>query len=107
MLYQKTRNEEFLNSAQAYLDFSLSCNEQIYQCNFSHKIAWAASLVYECTGDEKYLRVIEIISDHFIANQRNGMWYSEDINSSYDQSAEIACWFLEIVKNIRTEVIIQ
>jgi hypothetical protein len=107
LLYKKTRNEEFLNAAKAYLDFSLSCNEQIYQCNFSHKIAWAASLIYEFTGDEKYLRVIERISDHFIANQRNGMWYLEDIDTSYDQSAEIACWFLDVVKNIRNEIIIQ
>lgn len=101
MLYDKTKNEDFLNASKAYLDFSLSCNEQIYQCNFSHKTAWAASLIYACTGEKKYLHIIERISDYFIANQsKNGMWFSDDINSSYDQSAEIACWFLDIVKNI-------
>lgn len=100
ILYKKTKNEKYLNAAKAYLDFSLSCDKSIYECDFSHKIAWAASFIYECTGDGRYLTVIDKISDYFIAKQKNGMWFSEDINSSYDQSAEIACWFLDIVKNV-------
>jgi len=100
MLYKKTQNSDFLNAAKAYLDFSLSCDRSVYECDFSHKIAWAASLIYECTGDDKYLTVIDKISDYFIKKQKDGMWFPEDINSSYDQSAEIACWFLDIVKSI-------
>jgi hypothetical protein len=102
ILYKRMKNEKFLNAAKAYLDFSLSCDKSVYECNFSHKIAWAASILYECTGDEKYLNVIEKISDFFIKNQqKNGMWYTEDLDESYDQSAEIACWFLEITNNIK------
>lgn len=101
MLYKKTKNLDFLTAAKSYLDFSLSCDKSVYACDFSHKIAWAASLVYECTGDVKYLAVIDKIADHFIAKQqKDGMWFSDDINASYDQSAEIACWFLDIVKNV-------
>lgn len=101
ILYKKTRNREFLIAAERYLNFSLSCDKSVYACDFSHKIAWAASLIYECTGNSKYLLVIDRIANHFIAKQQaSGMWFSEDINSSYDQSAEIACWFLDIVKNI-------
>jgi hypothetical protein len=99
LLYKKTNNLEFLNAAKSYLDFSLSCDKSIYSCNFSHKIAWAASLLYECTGEKKYLTVIDKITDYFISNQKNGMWFTDDINASYDQSAEIACWFLDIIKN--------
>lgn len=102
ILYKKTRNTDFINAAKAYLDFSLSCDKNVYACDFSHKIAWAASLVYECTGEDKYLTVIDKISDYFISKQKNGMWFPEDTNSSYDQSAEIACWFLDIVKNINS-----
>jgi hypothetical protein len=104
MLYKKTKNETYLQSAIAYLDFSLSCDESVYQCDFSHKIAWAASIIYECTQDAKYLVAIEKITDYFIKKQKNGMWFSEDINKSYDQSAEIACWFLDIVKNINNSL---
>lgn len=103
MLYKHTKNQDFLTAAKAYLDFSLSCDKSVYACDFSHKIAWAASLIFECTGDPKYLVVIDKIADHFIGKQQeNGMWFSNDINASYDQSAEIACWFLDIVKNVNS-----
>lgn len=103
ILYKKTNDPKYLKAAKAYLDFSLSCDASVYQCNFSHKIAWAASLVYECTGDKKYLEVIAKITDYFIKQQsNNGMWFPEDTNSSFDQSAEIACWFLDIAKNINS-----
>lgn len=99
-LYEKIKDETYLKAAKAYLEFSLSCDESVYQCDFSHKIAWAASIIYKCTHDTRYLLAIEKITDHFIAKQKNGMWFAENINNSYDQSAEIACWFLEIEKNI-------
>jgi hypothetical protein len=102
LLYKRTKNLEFLDAAKSYLDFSLSCDKSVYSCDYSHKIAWAASLLYRCTGDEKLLVVIDKISDYFIANQKNDMWFTNDINASYDQSAEIACWFLDIVKNVKS-----
>jgi len=100
ILYKKTQNIDFLDAAKSYLDFSLSCDKSVYACDFSHKLAWAASLIYECTGDVKYLEVINRISNYFIEKQDQALWFSDDINNSYDQSAEIACWFLDIVKNI-------
>lgn len=100
ILYKRTKDLNFLNAAKTYLDFSLSCDQSVYSSNFSHKLAWAASHIYECTGEDKYLEVIDKISNYFIAKQKNGMWFLDDINVSYDQSAEIACWFLECVKNI-------
>ncbi|MHB1949410.1 MAG: hypothetical protein ACYCQI_15005 [Gammaproteobacteria bacterium] len=102
LLYKKTGEERFLTAAKAYLDFSLSCDKSVYECNFSHKIAWAASLIYASTGDAKYFKAIEKIGNYFIAIQSdNGNWFSsEDINTQFDQSAEIACWFFEINKNL-------
>jgi len=102
LLYKKTNDSKFLNATKLYLDFSLSCDQSVYSCNFSHKIAWAASLLYECTGEEKYLTVIDKITNYFMENQKDGMWFSGEINTSYDQSAEIACWFLDIVKNVNS-----
>ena len=102
LLYKKTNHLEFLNAAKSYLDFSLSCDKSVYSCNFSHKIAWAASLLYECTGEERYLAVIDKSTSYFLASQGDNMWFTDDINASYDQSAEIACWFLDIVENINS-----
>lgn len=101
LLYKKTSNEIFLEAAKEYLNFSLSCNKNIYQCDFSHKIAWAASIIYEYTLDFNHLRAIEKISNYFINKQKNGIWFNEDTCTSYDQSAEIACWFLNIVNNLK------
>lgn len=101
MLYKKTDNKKFLEAAQGYLNFSLSCEKSVYECNFSHKLAWAASILYEITGDSKYLLIIEKIANHFMSTQSSsGVWYEDDTNASFDQSAEIACWFFDIVKNI-------
>jgi hypothetical protein len=102
LLYKETNRKEFLSAAKSYLDFSLFCDESVYSCDFSHKIAWAASLLYECTGDKRYLAVIDKITSYFLEKQENGMWFTSDINASYDQSAEIACWFLDIAKNINS-----
>lgn len=100
LLYKKTADEKFLNFAIQYLDFSLSCNQSIYQSNFSHKIAWAASILYEITKDKRYLDAIEKITTHFIENQSEvGIWYT-DHNTTFDQSPEIACWFLNIARNL-------
>jgi hypothetical protein len=101
-LYQQTQDEDFLLAAKTYLDFSLSCDRSVYSCDFSHKIAWAASLLYECTAEEKYLQAIEKITSYFIEKQREGVWFHEDSLSSFDQSAEIACWFVDIEKNLNS-----
>ena len=75
LLYQATGNQNFLKAAKEYLDFSLSCHENVYQCNFSHKIAWAASIVYSIIPENKYLEAIQRITDYFINNQSNtGIW---------------------------------
>ncbi|MEE9451231.1 MAG: hypothetical protein V3V61_00575 [Gammaproteobacteria bacterium] len=103
LLHEKTKDKKFIEGAKAYLNFALSCDENVLSCNFSHKLAWAASILYKITGDAKYLTSITTITDYFISRQsREGMWYLEDdINTAYDQSAEIACWFMDIVKNLQ------
>lgn len=102
LLYKKTQNKKYLQAAKMYLDFALTCHQSIFESNYSHKIAWAASIIYGLTGEQKYYTAIEKITDHFIKTQsKNGLWYENDIYSSYDQSAEIACWFLDISNNLK------
>jgi hypothetical protein len=102
ILFENMGEMKFLKAAQLYLDFALSCDISLYKCNFSHKIAWAASILYKITQDQKYLIAIEKITDYFISTQSDkGIWYTNaDINTQLDQSAEIACWFLNIHKNL-------
>lgn len=98
LLYQSTQDVRYLESAKAYLDFALSSHQGVYRCKFSHKLAWAASIVYSITGEEPYLEAVERIITYFMEMQsEEGMWFlSDDVNVAYDQSAEIAAWFFDI-----------
>ncbi|HEY2566752.1 MAG TPA: hypothetical protein VGH95_03490 [Candidatus Aquirickettsiella sp.] len=102
LLFQRTKDEKFLDAAHRYVDFVLSCHENIFSSNFSHKIAWACSVLFSIRPDEKLKSPMNFISHHFLASQsKEGIWFlDQDINTAYDQSAELACWFLEIAKNI-------
>ena len=102
LLYENTKEKKYFEAANTYLQFSLSCHKDVYNSRFSHKLAWASSILYKLTNDKKYFSPIEKIVNYFLELQSSeGMWYlQEDINTAYDQSAEIVCWFLEIAKNV-------
>ncbi len=101
LLYKATNKSEYLEGAKAYLNFALSCHEDIFSSGFSHKIAWGASILYSITEDPSYLKAIERIVQHFISTQtEQGIWYADEVNNAYDQSAEIACWLIAIKENI-------
>lgn len=102
ILYKETHDEKYLVAAKGYFEFALKCGDNIFQSMFSHKLAWAASLLFQITEDERYLTAIEKIASYFISTQdKDGMWLaSEGSNTSLDQSAEIACWFMNIKDNL-------
>jgi hypothetical protein len=102
LLYEKTGDAKYLESAQAYADFALSCDKSVCSSNFSHKLAWALSLLYKHTDDERYIEAIDSITEHFELTQgADGIWYyPDDINTAFDQSAEITGWLIEIGKSL-------
>ncbi|AIT63682.1 hypothetical protein [Coxiella burnetii] len=102
LMYKETKEKKYLNNAIAYFEFSATCHG-VFESNFSHKIAWAASILYQLTGKEQYLYSTEKICNYFLNIQgEDGLWYSNsDIYTAYDQSTEIACWFLDISNTLR------
>lgn len=100
--YKVHKDSSALNTAKQYMEFILSCGDVIYSSRFSHKTAWAASLLYAETNEQKYLDVVQKITAYFISIQDNdGLWFqSEGENVYWDQSAEIGCWFSEIIENL-------
>lgn len=104
LLYKKTGDTKYLLAAKDYLDFALSCDSNVYESNYSLKLSWASSILYSVTKDKRYLNVIEKICRHFLDTQtQSGTWHpNSNIYILYDQSAEIAYWFLEIAKNIHS-----
>ena len=100
--FQKTNDIDSLNAAKVYMNYMLSC-EHIYESRFSHKTAWAASILYLETLDPLYLEISDNIISSFIGKQdKSGFWFTDEgEETSYDQTAELGCWFLEISSNIK------
>lgn len=101
-LFQSTQNFKFFEAAHRYVDFILSFHEDIFSSNFSHKVAWACSVLFSIRPDQRLEKIISSVMKHFLITQsEEGAWFLEkDMHMAYDQSAEIACWFLETAKNI-------
>lgn len=102
--YNKTGDKEALDYAQKYMDYLLSCDQIFYRSRFSHKTAWACSILYSATGDMKYYEAMQKIINYFLNTQsKKGLWHiEEDSNTINDQSAEIACWLAEINQNLQS-----
>jgi hypothetical protein len=97
-LYDATGESKYLDGSRAYLAFALSCHETVYSFYFSHKLAWAASQVARLTGDDDAELMARRIADYLLEIQESdGLWLSNEPNhTSYDQSAEICTWLLEL-----------
>lgn len=79
LLYQATDDKQYLDAAVSYFEFSANCRNALFSLN-SHKLAWAASLLY-CLHkpDPYYLNAIETITDNLIKQQDDqGLWYTAD-----------------------------
>lgn len=101
-LYQATNEQAFLKTAKQYGDFALGCNESIQRFHFSHKVAWAMSLLYKATKEEKYLALCKAISTYLIEIQdQDGIWLKDQNPiDSLDQTVENAIWLKEIATNL-------
>ena len=103
LLFAKTKDGKYLEAAKIYANFALQCNESVFCSNFSHKLGWGLSLLYKHNPDERYINAIERIADHFKELQgEEGIWfYPADVNTAFDQSAEITLWMMEITQNLK------
>jgi hypothetical protein len=104
-LFNTTHNPLFLAAAKSYGDFALNCHESIKSFHFSHKVAWAMSLLYRYTKDDRYLSLCQSISQYLIKMQdKDGVWLKEENPiDSFDQSIENAIWLREIATNLLCE----
>ncbi len=101
-LYAATRNPAFLESARRYAEFALGCHENIKSFPYSHKVAWAMSLLYRYTKDNRYLALCESIGNFLMSIQsQEGVWLEQEGPvTSIDQTIENAIWLREIATNI-------
>ncbi|ESO96550.1 hypothetical protein LOTGIDRAFT_159967 [Lottia gigantea] len=102
-LYQATGCRQHLDNCCKILDFLHDCDESIYSFHFSHKVSYAAALVYKATSNKKYLKMCQKIVKYLISIQSpDGDFLStEAVLDNYDQTAEIALWLREIAVELR------
>ena len=97
-LAEATGEGAYLDGARAYLDFARGADDSLYRFHFSHKVAWAASIVARLTGDARARDTATRITDYLVSIQdSSGGWLAEEpATTRFDQSAEIVTWMLEI-----------
>lgn len=100
--YKKICDKNALVAAEKIMEFLIQCDYTALNSRFSHKTAWALSLLYSETKKEKYLNYLGTIINYFLSIQGvNGEWLADlDMTTSLDQTAEIGCWFAEIKQNL-------
>ena len=97
-LAEATSDPAYLNGARAYLAFLQSVDQSLYTFSFSHKVAWGASVLARVGDDKEALEMAIRIADFLVDIQdTSGGWLvDEPLETSLDQSAEIATWLFEI-----------
>ncbi len=104
-LYQSTGEAEWLELAKEYMRFAEGANDYLLRLLRAGKVAWAASVLYTLTGQEKYRDMAVRVGDNIIAVQSDeGYWCGvgeETVNN--DATAEMVVWLDEIYQAVGHE----
>lgn len=103
-LYEATADETYLKAARDYLDFAICCDGNLRSSPASHKVAWAAAVLARITRDPHCTELAITIADHLLAIQDpTGAWLiDQPAHTTFDQTAEISIWLLEISAELAT-----
>lgn len=63
-LYRSSGDNFYLNTANKYLDFALSCHDNIRSFYFSHKVGWGAAVIANLTGEIEAVKLSKSIADY-------------------------------------------
>jgi hypothetical protein len=78
-LYLAEPLEEYLDLARRYQDFSMSATDQQFGYVSACKSSWGSSLLYQITGEEKYLEWMYRMGDWYAAQQeKDGRWRPQE-----------------------------
>ena len=101
LLYRQTMKPLYLSAARRYFDFAVNC-EGVYESHFSHKVAWGAAIMYNITGERRYVDFAIRIANLLVELQHeSGAWFHDQPPYvSYDQTAECASWLRQISSEI-------
>ena len=105
-LYQAVGEQEWLDLAKEYMRFAEGANDYLFRLLRAGKVAWAASVLYTLTGEQKYGEMAVRIGDNLIAAQsQQGCWDwavegQEEPAPNNDITAEMVVWLDEICQAV-------
>ena len=99
-LFQATGEKEWLALAVEYMRFAESASDELFRLIRAGKVAWAASLLFRITGEEKYRAMAVRIGHNLIRLQsKHGYWSGVGQQTpNYDSTAERVVWMDEIAQ---------
>ncbi|MDA4123070.1 MAG: hypothetical protein OK456_07825 [Thaumarchaeota archaeon] len=99
-LYGATGKREYLKLAKDHFDFVDACRGT-YNSALAHKLAWADAILYQMTGEEKFLRGAKKVGDYLIGVQKkDGRYHYKEIVPKFEDQPLTAN--LDIVSQFTT-----
>ncbi|KAK7507580.1 hypothetical protein BaRGS_00001515 [Batillaria attramentaria] len=97
-LAQATGDQKYIKTAEAILDYLLTCDESFFSFSYSHKCAYGASLIALATGKAKYREMSARVAQYLVSLQTEEGTFDlgMPLIGTLDQSAEIGTWLKEI-----------
>jgi hypothetical protein len=106
-LYLATGKAEYLRLAKEHFDYVDTC-VGTYSSALAHKLAWADALLYQATGDSRFLDGARKVGDHLIGVQRrDGRYHYKEIvpkfeNQTATANLDIVCQFTTWIALVRS-----
>ncbi|KAL8582923.1 hypothetical protein ACOMHN_057076 [Nucella lapillus] len=97
-LYQVTKKDKYLNTADRILQFVQGCHQGFYTNFFHHKVAWGAALMAKTKGNDSCREMCRTCV-HFLLSlqtKEGDLLRDLGIQASLDQSADIRIWLCEM-----------
>ena len=77
--------------------FAETATDNLFRLLRAGKVGWAASLLYDLTGEQKYLDMAIKVGDNIVAQQADdGSWIFGSEALRNDVTAEMVVWLDEI-----------
>ena len=104
-LYEATGEEAWLDLAKEYVRFAEGATDYLLRLQRAGKVAWATSVLYTITGEQKYRDMATRIGDNIIERQADeGYWHSiKEDKPSNDATAEMVIWLDEVYQAVGHE----
>lgn len=85
-LFSATGKKAYLNVAKEHFDFAVNCHDDLWQTAFAHKLCWGSAILYQATGEYRFLEASKKIGDHIISlQQEDGRYHYRDIFKKFEE----------------------